>query len=72
VSKVDHADKVGFPPLNQTIDRFVQEAVRRNLPLTFINIPSGEHGLDNLEDSITSRGIIEQTLRFMKEHLCEQ
>ena len=58
-----------YPPLNRTIDRFLREAVARNMPLTFINYAGGEHGFDVRNDSPTSRTIIQQTLAFLVEHL---
>lgn len=53
------ADRIGF----------LAEAVSRNLPVTFVNYASGEHGFDVRDDSLQSREIIKQTLEFVREHL---
>ena len=58
-----------MPGLNGTIDRFMGEALTRNLPVTFVNHPSGPHAFDLMHDSETSRQIIRQILAFMQFHL---
>lgn len=58
-----------MPGLNGTIDRFMGEALTRNLPVTFVNHPSGPHAFDLMHDSATSREIIRQILAFMQFHL---
>ncbi len=57
------------PQLNETLDRFVAAALRRNLPLSFVNHHTGPHAFDVLDDSETSREIIRQILAFMQFHL---
>jgi hypothetical protein len=61
-----------YPPLNETINRFLAEAVTRNLPLTFINHPTGKHGFDILDETLYSQRIIKQTLAFIRGHLSEK
>jgi acetyl esterase/lipase len=56
---------------NATIDRFVQEALARNVPLELITHPTGEHGFDILNDDDRSREIIARTLDFLRHHLSE-
>jgi acetyl esterase/lipase len=58
-----------MPHLNETIDRFVVHALRRNLPVTFANHPTAPHAFDVMDDSETSRRIIEEILAFMRFHL---
>ena len=58
------------PALNKSIDEFVQEASMRNIPITFMNHPTGLHGFDIFNDDARSREIIRMTLEFVKEHLC--
>jgi hypothetical protein len=58
-----------MPSLNDSLDRFVSEALAHNLPLTFVNHPTGPHAFDLLDDSETSRAIIRQILAFMRFHL---
>jgi acetyl esterase/lipase len=57
------------PWLNASIDRFVQEALARNVALELLTHPSGQHGFDILNDDDRSREIIESTLAFLKRHL---
>ena len=57
------------PHLNETIDRFMAEALRRNLPVTFVNHPAAPHAFDLFHDSEASREIIRQILAFMRFHL---
>lgn len=57
------------PNLNETIDYFLNEAIARNLPITFVNYSEGQHAFDILDDTETSHKIIKQTLGFMQTHL---
>jgi dienelactone hydrolase len=58
-----------MPRLNETIDRFLAEALARNLPLTFTNHRAAPHAFDLMSDDETSREIIRQILAFMRFHL---
>ena len=74
-------DPAGIPPLfvaragmdrpfvNESIDEFVQLAIANNIPITFMNHPTGAHGFDMLNDDARSREIIRATLEFIKVHL---
>jgi hypothetical protein len=44
-------------------------ALKRNLPITFVNHATGQHAFDVFDDSNESREIIRQTLTFMHLHL---
>lgn len=57
------------PAMNDSIDRFVREAVSKNAALTLFNHPRGVHGFDNQTDDARSREIIRAALDFMKTHL---
>ena len=57
------------PQLNETLDRFVSKAIGSNLPLTITNHPAAPHAFDILDDSKTTREIIESILAFMRLHL---
>lgn len=57
------------PFLNESIDEFVNIANERNIPITFMNHPTGEHGFDILNDDARSCEIIKATLAFLHEHL---
>jgi len=58
-----------MPHLNETIDRFLAQALIHNLPVTFANHPPAPHAFDLMHDSEASREIIRQILRFMQFHL---
>jgi dipeptidyl aminopeptidase/acylaminoacyl peptidase len=57
------------PFLNESLDEFVQLAIAKNVPITFMNHPEGMHGFDMLNDNERSREIIRATLEFLKVHL---
>lgn len=57
------------PALNPSIDRFLAEALRRNLPVTLINHPSGGHGFDTDDVTEGTRQIVRAALAFMKANL---
>jgi dienelactone hydrolase len=61
-----------FPHLNETMDRFLAEALHRNLPITLVNHPAAPHAFDLLHDSETSRSVIRQILVFLRFHLLAQ
>jgi acetyl esterase/lipase len=66
---ITRAGRDQFPAMNASIDRFVHHALIENLPITFVNHPAGPHAFDLFDDSRTSRDIIRQTLRFLRQHL---
>lgn len=53
------------PGLNRTIDRFVNHAVRKNLPIQCVNLPDAPHSFDTLYDTMESRNAIRQIVDFM-------
>ena len=57
------------PGLNDALDRFVVNALARNLPVTFVNHPTAPHAFDLFEDSETSREMIRRILAFLQFHL---
>jgi acetyl esterase/lipase len=58
-----------IPTLNDSIDRFVREALARNVSITVANHTAGVHGFDNQNDNDRSREIIRMAIDFMREHL---
>ena len=58
-----------IPTMNDSIDRFIGEALAKNVALTFANHPNGVHGFDNQTDDERSREIIQSAIVFMKLHL---
>jgi hypothetical protein len=63
------AGREQFPGLNDALDRFVASAVKRNMPVTFLNHATGVHGFELFEDNEESRVIIKQILEFMASRL---
>ena len=57
------------PTMNDSIDRFVREAISRNASIIVVNHPRGVHGFDNQTDDERSREIIRNAIDFMKLHL---
>ena len=66
---ITRAGRDRFPAMNASIDSFIRQALVENLPLTFVNHAEGPHALDLFDDSRTSRDIVRQTLRFLRQHL---
>jgi acetyl esterase/lipase len=58
-----------MPRLNETLDRFVVEALECNLPLTLVNLASAPHAFDLFHDTAGSRETIRQILAFLRFHL---
>ena len=58
-----------FSAVNASIDRFIRQGLIENLPITLVNHPEGPHAFDLFDDSRTSRDIVRQTLRFLRQHL---
>jgi hypothetical protein len=58
-----------MPHLNEAFDRFVGDALARNLPITVVNHAAAPHAFDVFHDSDASREIIRQWLAFLRFHL---
>jgi acetyl esterase/lipase len=58
-----------IPTMDDSIDRFVREALAKNVALTVANHPNGVHGFDNQTDDERSREIIQSAIAFMKSNL---
>jgi hypothetical protein len=54
------------PGLNDALDRFVAEGLKRGLPLTLVNHPSGPHAFDLFDDSEMSRQAVAQAIDFLR------
>jgi hypothetical protein len=59
------------PGLNESIDNFVSEALRRNAPLELINFSNSKHAFDILDKSKESVAIVRRILGFLQLHLCD-
>ena len=57
------------PTMNDSIDRFIREAISKNASIIVANHPQGVHGFDNQTDDERSREIIRSAIDFMKLHL---
>jgi hypothetical protein len=57
------------PNLNQSIERWVSQAITLEVPVSFVNYPEGRHGFELIDDTPESRQIVEQTLDFLQHHL---
>jgi len=58
-------------PLNEGIDRFLAEALAKNLAIEVVNYPEGQHGFDLFDDNDRSRQIVRRALQFLRENLGE-
>ena len=66
---ITRAGRDQFPAMNASIDRFIRQGLIENLPMSFVNHAEGPHAFDLFDDSRTSRDIVRQTLRFLRQHL---
>lgn len=58
-----------IPGLNAATDRFISEALSKNINVELMNHPSGIHGFDNQVGDDRSREIIRRVLTFLRENL---
>jgi hypothetical protein len=66
---VARAGQDANPHLNETMDRFISQALACNLPITVANHATGPHAFDIFDDTEASREIIRQILAFLRFHL---
>jgi acetyl esterase/lipase len=66
---IARAGRDEVPTMDDSIDRFVNEALDKNVALTLMNHPQGVHGFDNQNDDERSREIIRSAIAFMQVHL---
>ena len=57
------------PGVNASIDRFTRYAESRALDVDIVEHPTGPHAFDVLEDSDTSKAVIQRIVDFLKAHL---
>jgi hypothetical protein len=69
---ITRAGRDQFPGMNASIDSFIRQGLVQNLPITFVNHAEGPHAFDLFDDSRTSRDILRQTLRFLRQHLTDK
>jgi hypothetical protein len=66
---ITRAGRDQFPAANASIDHFIRHGLLANLPMTLVNHAEGPHAFDLFDDSRTSRDILRQLLRFLRQHL---
>jgi hypothetical protein len=66
---VVRAGRDQFTGLNDALDRFVLNALARNLPLTVVNHATGPHAFDLEDDTEISHEIMRRVLGFLQFHL---
>ncbi len=66
---IARAGRDACPQLNESLDRFITQALARDLPLTLANLPGAPHAFDVMQDDEASRDGIRQMLAFMRLHL---
>lgn len=57
------------PIINESMDKFIIQALLNNLNIDIYNHPSGEHAFDLLNDNIRTHEIIQKTIEFLKLYL---
>jgi len=65
---IARAGRDEVPTMDDSIDRFVNEALAKNIALTVMNHPQGVHGFDNQNDDDRSREIIRAAIVLMQIH----
>src|SRR5262249_55414421 len=66
---IGRAGRDEVPTMDDSIDRFVREALAKNIALTLMNHPQGIHSFDNQKDDDRSHEIIRSAIGFMRTHL---
>ena len=66
---IARAGRDEVPSMDDSIDRFVKEALAKNIMFNLANHPHGVHGFDNQNDDERSREIIRSAIAFMQTHL---
>lgn len=54
------------PNVNEQITRLASLAISQNAPVTLLNHPSGYHGFEVFNDDDATRGVMEQTIEFVR------
>ncbi|MDQ3799874.1 MAG: alpha/beta hydrolase [Acidobacteriota bacterium] len=66
---IARAGRDEIPGLNDAADRFIAEALSKNVSIEVMNHPAGVHGFDNQTDDGRSREIIRRALEFLRANL---
>jgi len=57
------------PGLNHAVDRFVAAMLAENRPITCVNFAAAPHGFEMFHDTLETREVMRQMLRFARFHL---
>lgn len=57
------------PALNEGIDHFVQQALKKNATIDLLNHATGQHGFDGRDDNERTRDILRRTVDFIRSNL---
>jgi acetyl esterase/lipase len=57
------------PGLNHAVDRFVAAMLAANRPITCVNFAAAPHGFELFHDTLETREVIRQMMRFARFHL---
>jgi len=57
------------PGLNQALDRLVAAMLALNRPVTCVNFAAAPHGFELFHDTLETREVIRQMMRFARFHL---
>jgi hypothetical protein len=66
---IARAGRDQMPHLNETLDRFMSEALTRNLPVTLTNHAAAPHAFDLFHDDEATREVVRRILSFMRFNL---
>jgi hypothetical protein len=66
---IARAGQDAVPHVNESIDRFLTHALRRNLPVTVVNHHKGRHAFDIEDNSHATRAVVKQVLVFLELQL---
>lgn len=61
-----------FHGVNESLDNFLIQALRRDLPVTLVNHAGAPHGFELYLDDETTHEIVRQVLRFVQFHLSKE
>jgi acetyl esterase/lipase len=57
--------------LNDPMDEFVQQALRKNAPIEVLNHPTGQHAFDCRDDHPRTRYILRRTVEFIQSYVVD-
>ena len=66
---ISRAGRDSFAGLNEALDRLVAGAIARNMPVTFVNHPTGAHAFDLDDNDTAGQEITRLSIEFVAFHL---